>query len=79
MKLGRVANMVTQLGWDLLEHRRAKHRITMLHKILQGACLCLHQTAVLRHVDSPETLTSTTIHRKYGVKNWFKGDKNALI
>ena len=31
---GCVTNMVTQLGWDLLEHRRAKHRITMFYKII---------------------------------------------
>ena len=27
MNPGCVTNMVTQLGWDLLEHRRAKHRM----------------------------------------------------
>ena len=34
MNLGCVTNMVTQLGWDLLEHRRAKHRITMFYEII---------------------------------------------
>ena len=31
MNPGCATNMVTQLGWDLLEHRRAKHRITMFY------------------------------------------------
>ena len=36
MNPGCVANMVTQLGWDLLEHRRAKRRITMFYKIINN-------------------------------------------
>ena len=36
MNPGCVTNMVTQLGWDLLEHRRAKHRIIMFHKIINN-------------------------------------------
>ena len=36
MNPGCVSNMVTQLGWDLLEHRRAKHRITMFYKIINN-------------------------------------------
>ena len=36
MNPGCVTNMVTQLGWDLLEHRRAKHRIAMFHKIINN-------------------------------------------
>ena len=31
-----VTNMATQLGPYLLEHRRAKHRITMLYKIINN-------------------------------------------
>ena len=31
-----VTNMVNQLGWDLLEHRRAKHRIAMFYKIINN-------------------------------------------
>ena len=34
MNTGCVANMVTQRCWDLLEHRSANHRITMLYKII---------------------------------------------
>ena len=33
---GCVSNMVTQLVWDLLEHRRIRHRITMFYKILNN-------------------------------------------
>ena len=36
MEPGCVTNMVTQLGWDLLEHRRDKHRITMFYKIINN-------------------------------------------
>ena len=36
VKPGCVTNMVTQLGWDLLEHRRAKHRIAMFYKIINN-------------------------------------------
>ena len=36
MKQGCVTNMVTQLGWNLLEHRRANHRITMLYQIFNN-------------------------------------------
>ena len=43
-----VTNMVTQLGWDLLEHRRAKHRITVFYKIINNlANICMqHQLKV---------------------------------
>ena len=33
---GCATNMVTQLDWDLLEHRIAKHRITMFHNIINN-------------------------------------------
>ena len=33
---GCVTNMVTQLGWDLLEHRRANHRTVMFYKIINN-------------------------------------------
>ena len=36
MNHGCVKNIVTQLGWDLLEHRRAKHRITMFYKTINN-------------------------------------------
>ena len=36
MNHGCVANIVTQLGWDLLEHRRANHRTTMFYKIIDN-------------------------------------------
>ena len=36
MNPGCDTNMVTQLGWDLLEHRRAKHRRTMFYKIINN-------------------------------------------
>ena len=36
MNPGCVTNMVTQPGWDLLEHRRAKHRIIMFYKIINN-------------------------------------------
>ena len=31
-----VTNMVTQLGWNILEHKKAKHKITMFHKIINN-------------------------------------------
>ena len=34
MNPGCVTNMDTQPGWDLLEHRMAKHRIAMFHEII---------------------------------------------
>ena len=36
MNPGCVTNMVTQLGWYLLEHRSAKHRIIMFYKIINN-------------------------------------------
>ena len=33
---GCVTNMVTKLGWDLLEHRRANYMITMHNKIINN-------------------------------------------
>ena len=36
MNPGCVANMDTQLGWDQLEHRGAKHRIAMFYKIIDN-------------------------------------------
>ena len=36
MNPGLVSNMVTQLGWDVLEHRRAKRRLTMLYEIINN-------------------------------------------
>ena len=36
MNPGCVSNMVNQLGWDLLEHRIANHRITMFYKTINN-------------------------------------------
>ena len=41
---GCVTNMVTQLGWDLLQHRRAKHTMAVLDKIINNfANIPVHQ------------------------------------
>ena len=36
MNPGCVTNMVTQLGWDLLEHRRANHRTAMFYEVINN-------------------------------------------
>ena len=48
MNPGCVTNTVTELGWDLIEHRRAKHRIIMFYKIINNLAdiLVHHQLKV---------------------------------
>ena len=49
MNPGCVANMVTLLGWDLLEHRRANHRITMFYQIINNlVSIPVHQQLKIR-------------------------------
>ena len=53
MNPGCVTNMVTQLGWDLLEHRRAKHRTAMLYKIITNLANILILTSDYRFSGIP--------------------------
>ena len=57
-------NMVAQLGWDLLEHRRAKHRITMFHEIiLNHANIPVHHQ--LKEHDSSTCSSASHNFRKF--------------
>ena len=61
MNPGCVTNMVTQLDWDLLELRRAKHRNTVFYKIINN----LSNIPVHHQLKVHDSSTSSSASHKF--------------